>query len=66
MKHVDEDRDGPWTLMEVCGGQTHPIIKYGVDGLVPPAIDDDPGRDLGAAGWPGDRFFFSPEEVEQT
>mgnify|MGYP002136961075 CR=1 FL=1 len=27
-------------------------------------IDDDPGRDLGAAGWPGHRFFFSPEEVE--
>ena len=26
-------------------------------------IDDDPGRDLGAAGWPGHRFF-SPEEVE--
>lgn len=29
-------------------------------------VDDDPGRDLGAAGWPGHRFFFSPEEVEPT
>lgn len=27
-------------------------------------VDDDPGRDLGASGQPGHRFFFSPEEVE--
>jgi hypothetical protein len=27
-------------------------------------VDDDPGRDLGAVGWPGHRFFFAPEEVE--
>jgi hypothetical protein len=27
-------------------------------------IDDDPGRDLGALGQPGHRFFFSPQEVE--
>lgn len=27
-------------------------------------LDDDPGRDLGAAGKPGHRFFFRPEEVE--
>jgi hypothetical protein len=27
-------------------------------------VDDDPGRDLGAAGKPAHRFFFSPEEVE--
>ena len=27
-------------------------------------VDDDPGRDLGLAGWPGHRFFFAPEEVE--
>jgi len=25
---------------------------------------DDPGRDLGAAGFPGHRFFFSQEEIE--
>ena len=24
-----------WTIMEVCGGQTHAIIKYGVDYLLP-------------------------------
>ena len=27
-------------------------------------VDDDPGRDLGAAGQVGHRFFFHPEEVE--
>ena len=27
-------------------------------------IDDDPGKDLGATGMPGHRFFFRPEEVE--
>jgi len=27
-------------------------------------VDDGPGRDLGAAGKPGHRFFFRPEEVE--
>jgi hypothetical protein len=27
-------------------------------------IDEDPGRDLGAQGKPGHRFFFRPEEVE--
>ncbi|MBI5624912.1 MAG: hydrogenase formation protein HypD [Elusimicrobia bacterium] len=25
----------PWTIMEVCGGQTHSIIKFGVDELLP-------------------------------
>ena len=28
----------PWTLMEVCGGQTHSIVKYGLDGLLPEGI----------------------------
>jgi hypothetical protein len=27
-------------------------------------VDDDPGRDLGAQGEPGHRFFFRPDEVE--
>ncbi len=54
MKFVDEYRDGeaarqlsralkrlttrPWTLMEVCGGQTHSIVKFGVDELLPPGL----------------------------
>ena len=54
MKYLDEYRDGklaqqlageihrlttrPWTIMEVCGGQTHSIVKFGIDELLPPAI----------------------------
>lgn len=54
MKFVDEYRDKdaaarmaaaieqvttrPWTIMEICGGQTHAIVKYGVDRLLPDAI----------------------------
>ena len=29
----------PWTLMEVCGGQTHAIVKFGVDELLPPEVE---------------------------
>lgn len=25
----------PWTLMEVCGGQTHAIVRFGIDALLP-------------------------------
>ena len=28
----------PWSIMEVCGGQTHSIVKYGIDELLPPEI----------------------------
>jgi hydrogenase expression/formation protein HypD len=28
----------PWTLMEVCGGQTHAILRYGIDQLLPKSI----------------------------
>jgi len=55
MKYLDEYRDGevakkivadihrittkPWVLMEVCGGQTHSIVKHGIDHLLPESID---------------------------
>ena len=29
----------PWALMEVCGGQTHSIVRYGVDGMLPSSIE---------------------------
>src|SRR5512146_1928241 len=29
----------PWVVMEVCGGQTHSIVKYGLDELLPPEIE---------------------------
>lgn len=54
MKHVEEYRDPalvkslsgqihritkhPWTIMEVCGGQTHAIVRYGLDELLPEEI----------------------------
>lgn len=55
MKYVDEYRDPapvhaitgqiqatvtrPWVLMEVCGGQTHNIIRHGIDQLLPPELE---------------------------
>ncbi len=54
MKFIDEFRDEkaaghyaraiagltarPWTIMEVCGGQTHAIVKFGIDELLPKEI----------------------------
>jgi hydrogenase expression/formation protein HypD len=54
MKHLDEYRDAAlaralvaeirravtrrWTIMEVCGGQTHTIVRYGIDELLPGEI----------------------------
>ena len=28
----------PWKIMEVCGGQTHAIVRYGLDQLLPPDV----------------------------
>ena len=55
MKYLDEYRDAesarklataiarivtrPWTIMEVCGGQTHTIVKYGIDEILPREIE---------------------------
>jgi len=55
MKYLDEYRDSevakrltetiaatatkPWVLMEVCGGQTHSIVRYGIDRMLPPSIE---------------------------
>jgi hydrogenase expression/formation protein HypD len=55
MKYLDEYRDGnvaskivdeirrvqthPWVLMEVCGGQTHSIVKNGIDHLLPEGVE---------------------------
>lgn len=29
----------PWTIMEVCGGQTHTIVRYGIDSLLPENVE---------------------------
>src|SRR5512143_440848 len=55
MKYIEEYRDEaltrtvlneirqcvtrPWKIMEVCGGQTHSILKSGLDQLLPPEIE---------------------------
>lgn len=54
MKYVDEFRDEalseqyaealrkkttkPWRIMEVCGGQTHAIVRFGLDALLPELV----------------------------
>ncbi len=29
----------PWAIMEVCGGQTHSIIRNGIDQILPSQIE---------------------------
>ena len=29
----------PWAMMEVCGGQTHSIIRHGIDQLIPDQVE---------------------------
>ena len=55
MKYIDEFNDPelakrllddihatvtqPWAIMEVCGGQTHSIIRHGIDQLIPDQVE---------------------------
>jgi hydrogenase expression/formation protein HypD len=55
MKYLDEYRDAnlaaglaqrvaqavtkPWVIMEVCGGQTHSIVRYGLDRMLPTQVE---------------------------
>jgi hydrogenase expression/formation protein HypD len=55
MKYVSEYRDAklvkavledirkevtqPWVIMEICGGQTHSIVRHGIDQLLPSEIE---------------------------
>jgi hydrogenase expression/formation protein HypD len=32
-------RERPLQIMEVCGGHTHSIFRYGIEGLLPPALE---------------------------
>jgi hydrogenase expression/formation protein HypD len=36
---IEREAKHAWTLMEVCGGQTHSIVRYGVDTLLPERIE---------------------------
>lgn len=35
---IDNVTTRPWTIMELCGGQTHSIVKYRIQELIPPSI----------------------------
>ncbi|HKA52944.1 MAG TPA: hydrogenase formation protein HypD [Candidatus Binatia bacterium] len=35
----DKVQTRPWVIMEVCGGQTHSIVKHGIDELLPAGIE---------------------------
>lgn len=39
MREIRRVTTRPWTLMEICGGQTHAIVRYGLDQLLPPEIE---------------------------
>ena len=39
LKEIHQLVTRPWVLMEVCGGQTHSIIKYGIDHLLPSQVE---------------------------
>lgn len=71
MKFIDEYREArsvgwfaeairrvttrPWTIMEVCGGQTHAIVKFGIDELLP--------RDVTLVHGPGCPVCVTPVEL---
>ena len=39
VREIRETITQPWTLMEICGGQTHAIMQYGLDQLLPEEIE---------------------------
>jgi len=71
MKFLDEYRDAAaaeqfaeairqitirsWTIMEVCGGQTHTIVKYAIDDLLP--------REITLLHGPGCPVCVTPMEI---
>jgi hydrogenase expression/formation protein HypD len=75
MRHLEEYRDAAtarrlaaeidrivtrsWTIMEVCGGQTHAIIRHGIDELLP----REPGRHVEMLHGPGCPVCVTPVET---
>jgi hydrogenase expression/formation protein HypD len=39
LDQIHEVTTRPWAMMEVCGGQTHSIIRHGIDQLLPEEIE---------------------------
>jgi len=38
MRAIERATTRPWTLMEICGGQTHTLLRSGIDRMLPEAI----------------------------
>ena len=71
MKFIDEYRDAekakklaeriratvtrPWSIMEICGGQTHSIIRFGLDEILP--------REITLIHGPGCPVCVTPVEI---
>lgn len=36
---IEREATQPWTIMEVCGGQTHAIVRHGLDEMLPKTIE---------------------------
>src|SRR5512137_170363 len=39
LEELDKVTKQPWVIMEICGGQTHAIMQYGLDQLLPEGIE---------------------------
>jgi hydrogenase expression/formation protein HypD len=39
IKRIHEIATKPWVIMEICGGQTHAIVRHGLDQLLPEGIE---------------------------
>jgi hydrogenase expression/formation protein HypD len=39
MDEIGRTVRSPWVIMEICGGQTHSIMKYGLDQLLPNELE---------------------------
>jgi hydrogenase expression/formation protein HypD len=39
LDQIHEVTQHPWAMMEVCGGQTHSIIRHGIDQLLPDGVE---------------------------
>jgi hydrogenase expression/formation protein HypD len=38
LTHIESAVTRPWTLMEICGGQTHTLMRSGIDRMLPDLI----------------------------
>ena len=82
MKYLDEYRDEkiaralaqeirervthPWVLMEICGGQTHTIMRYGIDELLPREVELVHGPGCPVCVTPLETIDKAPELAART